>query len=234
VRLRRRGHAAAVLAPLALLVLLAAIIVPQVTAGAPSSRTSSAPGTYMGLTARQWHDRAGKLRHRGDDLQHRLAVRVRQLGRVGRHEARWLALGARVDGYLARRGSPMAGNGEAFVAAGRRYGVNPRLAVAISAAETTFGLSGGGDVFVRHNAWGWGPGKYVAGTWPEAIDRYTAYLSSYYLRGRGLTTIASMMRPYVGYTSATWYGTVTAIYRELGGDPYASATITPDASCLAS
>lgn len=126
-----------------------------------------------------------------------------------------------LDRYLAGRGSPLAGYGRAFVASGYRHHLDPRLALAISAAETTFGQSGGSDVYERHNAWGWGPHRYVASTWPAAIELFTAYLRSYYVDARGLTSLYSIMPAYVGYSSSTWIGTTTAIMRELGGDPAA-------------
>ena len=44
-----------------------------------------------------------------------------------------------LDAFLRKRGSPLAGQGATFVSAGKRYGVDPYLMVAIAGAESSFG-----------------------------------------------------------------------------------------------
>ena len=56
-----------------------------------------------------------------------------------------------IDDYLRDKGSPLAGQGEAFVNSGRTHNVDPRLLVAIAGAETTFGL----NTCAEYNAWNW-------------------------------------------------------------------------------
>jgi hypothetical protein len=88
------------------------------------------------------------------------------------------ALADRIDAYLARRGSPMAGTGAAFVAAGNATGVNPVLSVAIAGKESSFGLY----CFVPHNAWGMKAPQYSNGfaTWEEGIWANARHLLAYY------------------------------------------------------
>jgi cell wall-associated NlpC family hydrolase len=131
-------------------------------------------------------------------------------------------LAARIDEFLASRGSPMAGYGQAFVDAGRAYDVDPRLLVSISGIETSFGTaSGAGTDIVGHNAWGWGPHIAFA-DWPTAIDTITKGLRDGYL-SQGLTTIDQIVGRYApasdGNDESGWAATVGQYFRELGGGP---------------
>src|SRR5262245_48212229 len=89
-----------------------------------------------------------------------------------------------IDTYLKKKGSPLAGYGSVFVAAGKKYGVAPRLVVSISGIESSFGKYGPGTR--RFNAWGWGPGKPFA-SWEDGISTVTKGLADGYL-ARGLKT----------------------------------------------
>lgn len=87
--------------------------------------------------------------------------------------------GERIRAFLDGQGSPMAEFADDIVAAGVRSGVDPRLVVAISGVESTFGIH-----HLGFNAWGW---DYVsptsARTWPDwrtAIDEYTRELTERY------------------------------------------------------
>jgi len=88
------------------------------------------------------------------------------------------ALAAKIDAYLARRGSPMAGTGATFVAAGNATGVNPILSVAIAGKESSFGLY----CFVPRNAWGMKAPQYSNGfaTWEEGIWANSRYLLAHH------------------------------------------------------
>lgn len=77
-----------------------------------------------------------------------------------------------IDAFL--EGSPLAGQGAEFVAAGDRYGLDPRLMVAVSVFET-------GRCTAYHppfNCWGYGPGLRF-GSYAEAIDRVTRTFAGY-------------------------------------------------------
>ena len=88
------------------------------------------------------------------------------------------ALAARINAYLARRRSPMAGTGATFVAAGNATGVNPILSVAIAGKESSFGLY----CFVPRNAWGMKAPQYRNGfaTWEEGIWANSRYLLAHH------------------------------------------------------
>jgi len=88
------------------------------------------------------------------------------------------ALADRIDAYLAHRGSPMAGTGATFVAAGNATGVNPLLSVAIAGKESSFGLR----CFVPHNAFGMKAPKYCNGfaTWEKGIWANSRFLLEHY------------------------------------------------------
>jgi membrane protein involved in colicin uptake len=101
--------------------------------------------------------------------------------------------GARIDAYLGSY--PLGGYGREFAAAAWNYGVDPRVAPAISTLE-----SGNGRACFRpHNAWGWG--QYSWPDWPTAIDEYTAGLS----RGYGQMMTVEGAKRYAPLVWETWY-----------------------------
>lgn len=127
---------------------------------------------------------------------------------------------AMVNARLA--GTPLAGQGAAFVAASKKHNVDWKLLIAIAAAESELGRTGGAGAL--HNPFGLGPGRSYS-SWGQAIDTAAATIESY--RGRGLTTvpeIGSRWAP-VGAgndprnLNSNWVRNVTAKLRGLGGDP---------------
>lgn len=129
-----------------------------------------------------------------------------------------------LDQYLASKGSPMAGQGIAFVQSGMRWRVDPRLLVAIAGAESNFGNITCGP----HNAWGWAcpndPADFA--TWAAGIDTVTRGLRNYYL-DEGRTSVALIQQKYCPVGAANdptglnnhWLGNVTRYLEELGGSP---------------
>jgi hypothetical protein len=129
-----------------------------------------------------------------------------------------------LDTYLASKGSPMAGQGIAFVQSGMRWQVDPRLLVAISGAESNFGATTCGP----NNAWGWAcpndPADFA--TWAAGIDTVTRGLREYYL-DEGRTSVALIQQKYCpvgaandpGGLNSNWLGNVTRNLLELGGSP---------------
>lgn len=90
---------------------------------------------------------------------------------------RWVeAVGAAIDDYLARRGSPLAGYGHVFVAEGLRTGINPLLPVAIAGKESSFGRK----CFARFNAWGMLAYPQGFTSWEEGIKANFEWLRHYY------------------------------------------------------
>ena len=122
-----------------------------------------------------------------------------------------------IDSYLKGKGSPMAGQGRTFVAAGRKYGVDPALLIGISGAESSFGK----HLFGPHNAWGWGPGIKF-GSWEEGISTVARGLRKGYL-DQGLTSPGKIVSKYApgsdGNDEHGWTSNVETFMRELGVNP---------------
>lgn len=128
-------------------------------------------------------------------------------------------LANQIDSYLRDKGSPLAGLGKTFVSAGRRYGVDPRLLVAISGSESSFGKHNYGS----HNAWGWGPGIDFK-SWGHAINSIAKGLRQNYLNeGRKtIPKIGAKWAPIGASNDPTnlnseWVRNTRTFYRELGG-----------------
>ena len=98
-------------------------------------------------------------------------------------------LGAQLDEFLAAQGSPMAGSGSLFVAAGRRHGLDPRYLVALSGAESSFGKF----LFRPFNPFGWG--YFTFSSWGEAIETVARGLERGYL-AEGRTSVFSIAEKY--------------------------------------
>lgn len=126
-----------------------------------------------------------------------------------------------IDDYLKSKGSPLAGQGAVFVGAGKKYGVDPGLVVAISGIESSFGK----HIMGSNNAWGWGPGRSFS-SWAEGISRVTQGLSQGYIR-QGLTTPEAIVRKYApasdGNDEKRWAQVVNQFLAEMGGGARAPA-----------
>jgi len=131
----------------------------------------------------------------------------------------YTGLAANINKYLATKGSPLAGLGNTFVTAGAQYGVDPRLLVAISGAESSFGK----NLLGSYNAWGWGPGKNFP-NFKTAINSVASGLSSGYIK-QGRTTIPQIAAKWApvgagndpNNLNANWVGNVSKYYTDLGG-----------------
>src|SRR5215831_16600209 len=108
----------------------------------------------------------------------------------------------------------MTGLGNVFVAAGKKYGVDPNLVVSISGAESSFGKYTSGP----HNAWGWGPG-IPFGSWEEGISKVTQGLRDGYY-DRGLRTADQIVKRYApasdGNNESQWASNVNSFLKDLG------------------
>jgi cell wall-associated NlpC family hydrolase len=129
-------------------------------------------------------------------------------------------LAQQLDLFLRSEGSPMAGAGSSFVSAGRATGIDPRYLVALSGAESSFGL----HLFRPFNPFGWGYATF--NSWDEAIRTVATGLQTGYLsEGRtSVFTIASKYAP-VGadndpnQTNGEEPYNVSTFLRRLGGNP---------------
>jgi cell wall-associated NlpC family hydrolase len=133
-------------------------------------------------------------------------------------------LSSRLDSYLAGKGSPLAGLGSVFVYQSTAVGLDPRLLVAISGAETSFGVYGPSQRI--HNPFGMGPG-IVYPSWQDSIASAARNLGGRLYKGSGLVTIAQIQRRWAPLGAGNdptnlnshWYKNVSRYYAELGGDP---------------
>jgi len=131
---------------------------------------------------------------------------------------------AGIDAYLASKGSPMTGHGAAFMASAMRWRVDPRLLVAISGAESSFGQVTCGP----NNGWGWAcpndPADFA--TWAAGIDTVTEGLRNDYL-DEGRTSVSLIQQKYCPVGAANdptglnshWTDNVTKFLLEQGGNP---------------
>jgi cell wall-associated NlpC family hydrolase len=131
-----------------------------------------------------------------------------------------------INQYLKRQGSPLAGYGNAFVRAGRNYGVSPALLVAISGAESSFGKINSGS----NNPFGWGPGIDFP-SWQDAIQTVAKGLRNGYLNeGRtSIQAIGAKWAPQGASNDPTnlnsnWVTNVQKFMQELGGGMPATAS----------
>jgi hypothetical protein len=134
-----------------------------------------------------------------------------------------------IDALLGKHGSPMKGLGNVFVAAGRKYGVDPRLVVGIAGAESNLGKY----AYHPYNAWGWGGrAGHTFGSWEQSIATITKGLRDGYV-GQGRTTPAAIVSKYApgsdGNDEAQWVANVGSFMKELGADPGASMSVRPSA-----
>lgn len=122
----------------------------------------------------------------------------------------------------ALEGSPLAGLGAKFVAAGDQNGVDWRLLIAIAKSESDLGRNGGARAI--HNPFGLGPGITYP-SWDAAIDAAARTVANN--RAQGRTTVAQIGTSWAPVGAANdprnlnsnWVKNTTAFLRQLGGDP---------------
>ncbi len=147
-------------------------------------------------------------------------------------------LAGNLDNYLVGKGSPLAGHGAAFVYQATSVGLDPRLLVAISGAETSFGTYGPSQGI--HNPFGMGPG-IVYPSWDDAIAGAARNLGGQLYKGSGLVTISQIQHRWApngavndpSNLNSNWYKNVSRYYGELGGDPNGTVFTDRTASQIA-
>ena len=147
-------------------------------------------------------------------------------------------LASQFDSYLAGKGSPLAGLGAVFVYQSTSVGLDPRLLVAISGAETSFGTYGPSQRI--HNPFGMGPG-IVYPSWDDAIAGAARNLGGSLYKGSGLFTISQIQRRWAPNgagndptnLNSNWRTNVSRYYAELGGDPNGTVFTDRKASQIA-
>jgi cell wall-associated NlpC family hydrolase len=136
-------------------------------------------------------------------------------------------LSSQLDAFLAAKGSPLAGLGTVFVSQAQSVGLDPRLLVAISGAETSFGTYGPSQAI--QNPFGLGPGLSYP-TWADAIAAAARNLGGNLYKGSGLVTISQIQSRWAPLGTANdpanlnsnWTRNVSRYYAEQGGNPEGS------------
>jgi len=129
-------------------------------------------------------------------------------------------LSQQLDQFLSAKhtsAQPLAGLGDQFVSFGQQYGVDPRLVVAISGAESSFGA----HVCTQSNAWNWfwqGPcPNSPFESWQSGAKTVSHYMHKSYLL-KGYTTIPLIGARYCASGCEHWVPNVTQFFSDLGGN----------------
>ena len=121
---------------------------------------------------------------------------------------------AQIDAYLQQKNSAMAGIGAALDSLARKYNLDPRLIVAISGAETTFGK----HICAENNAWNWfhrgscPPSTFVS--YEEGLQHVTKFMRRSYLN-KGYTTVPLIREKYCTSGCDNWVPLVTRFQQEM-------------------
>ena len=123
-----------------------------------------------------------------------------------------------IENFLSSRNSPMAPYSYNFILAGRQYGVNPVLIVAISGIESSFGQ----NLIAPYNAWGrkakgGGYNKYK--DWKEAIFDQAFYIKTHYF-DEGLITVDQIAPKYCPPNKVVWAKKVKHFMELMSGNQH--------------
>jgi hypothetical protein len=136
---------------------------------------------------------------------------------------------AGIDAVLTAAGSPLAGQGGAFVNSAAALGIDPRALIAIAGHETIL------ETYIPaqriHNAFGIGPGRSFESD-SDAIAFAADLIARHYL-GEGRRTLGDISSKWapVGASNdpanlnANWTAGVGTLYARLGGNPDAAITL---------
>jgi len=113
----------------------------------------------------------------------------------------------KINFFLLRHGSPLAGTGARWVECSNKYQIPYSLAIGIMCHESWFGMM----CFRDFNAGGLKSAPEFS-SWEQYIDFQFAWLSRYY----GHPQVAGDCRGYCEGTPASWLNSVTAYQREVG------------------
>jgi len=114
--------------------------------------------------------------------------------------------------------SPLNGLGSTFVDNGSQYGVDPRLIVAISGAESSFGV----HICAANNAWNWFWNVTCANSpfdsWNSGITTLSHFMAKSYIL-HGYNTVSLIGARYCAAGCENWVPNVTEFLADMGGDP---------------
>jgi hypothetical protein len=136
---------------------------------------------------------------------------------------------AGIDAVLTAAGSPLAGQGGAFVNSAAAVGLDPRALIAIAGHETI--LQTYLPAQPIHNAFGIGPGRAFESD--AAAIAYAADLLARHYVGEGRDTLSKISSKWAplgvsndpNNLNANWVAGVGTLYTRLGGNPEAPITL---------
>lgn len=121
----------------------------------------------------------------------------------------------RIDQFLKRMGSPMAGLGSVYMAAANQTGVDPFLMVAISGKESSFG-----KYACQNNAWGIANCRLGFSSYREGIEYLSKLLASSRYKGKSLRQLAyTYCPPQSGCDTQKWIYDVSFFWEQLKRPP---------------
>lgn len=137
-----------------------------------------------------------------------------------------------IQSYLQQQGSPLADTNyaKAVVRKSKKWGLDPRLLVAMSGAETSLEKDPAAAPLSEHNAWGMGGptggGGFGYESWGQGANDAARNLALNYFK-QGLDTIPEISGKWVdgrpGTVNQQWTDNVTKYYKDLtntkGGNP---------------
>lgn len=141
-------------------------------------------------------------------------------------------LGHKIDQYLTKRGSPMAGQGASFIRAGKRFGVDPRLLVGIATIES----GAGAHEKLQYNPFNWGVHRnQTYSSYQEAImDVARGLKRGYY--DQGLTTPQQIVSKYApaadNNDEGNWASVVSQVMGQLGGPAVKGGAVAQPAQSM--
>jgi hypothetical protein len=132
--------------------------------------------------------------------------------------------GAQIDEYLTRKKSPMIGIGADAAKFGQDNTVDPRLPIAISGGETTFGM----HLCAANNAWNWFHHVTCPASpfmsFPSGVGTVTHFLRLAYIN-KGYDTIPLIRQKYCAEGCDNWVRLITLFYNEMPTSGAAVGTI---------
>jgi hypothetical protein len=132
--------------------------------------------------------------------------------------------GAQIDEYLTRKKSPMIGIGADAAKFGHDNNVDPRLPIAISGGETTFGM----HLCAANNAWNWFHHVTCPASpfmsFPSGVGTVTHFLRLAYIN-KGYDSIPLIRQKYCAEGCDNWVRLITLFYNEMPTSGAAVSTI---------
>lgn len=116
----------------------------------------------------------------------------------------------RINTYLAKHNSPIAGKGQYIVDVADEYSIPWTWVTAISGTESTFCKA---IPYNSYNCYGWNNGKFAFQSWEDGIEVVTRSLKYNYV-DKGIDTVGEISHVYAP-PSTTWAAKVNFFISEI-------------------